>query len=77
MKSKEEIGITTRPTMRSATARLMMNMLDTVWSRLSVLGDKIDQTPEIQIRPIRGQLKLSKSRGGGEIYLALDSDQFP
>ena len=74
MKSKEEIGITTRPTMRSATARLMMNMLDTVWSRLSVLVTKLIKLLRFRFR---GQLKLSESRGGGEIYLALDSDQFP
>ena len=37
IKSKDDIGITIRPTIRSATARLMMNMLDTDWSLFSVL----------------------------------------
>ena len=38
MKSTDEMGMTMMPTMRSATARLMMNMLDTVCSRFSVLA---------------------------------------
>ena len=37
MKSKDEMGITISPTIRSATARLMMNMLETDWSLFSVL----------------------------------------
>ena len=72
MKSNEEIGITTIPTMRSATARLMMNMLDTVWSLFSVLRKSI----RLAVHAWFGeQFKLSKSLG--KIYLALDSDQFP
>ena len=37
MKSKDDIGMTMMPTMRSAMAKLMMNMLDTVCSLFSVL----------------------------------------
>ena len=37
MKSMALIGITIKPTIRSATARLMMNMLDTVCNLFSVL----------------------------------------
>ena len=43
MKSNEEMGMTMIPTMRSAIARLMMNMLDTVCSLFSVLEANIDQ----------------------------------
>ena len=45
MKSNEEMGMTMIPTMRSAIARLMMNMLDTVCSLFSVLKPNIDQFP--------------------------------
>ena len=38
MKSTDEMGMTMMPTMRSATARLMMNMLDTVCNLFSVLA---------------------------------------
>ena len=50
MKSNDDIGMTIMPTIRSAIARLMINMLETVWRRFSVLPIhiNIDQP----VRPI-------------------------